>query len=126
MEKKTFKIKNYGWIDSKMGSVDLCVFEDDGATVYGASISLNLDDESDNGHWVFMETGIMGTCKHCVARNAASMVEMLAGNVLSKVTVFDEDGNDLEELDLNDIEHSHEEDFLSQFMESEEKNRTLH
>lgn len=128
MEDKELKIENYGWIKFRMGSVDISAFNDEGeGIIYGASICLNVDDGSEDGHWIFMETAIQGNCKFCVSRDAANMVSFLADDVLASVTVFDEEGNELEELDLNSMEHEDEgDDIIDEFLDSETQKPTLH
>ena len=105
MDEKVLSLSNFDWIDVRMGGIILHKFQDDNEEVaYNVTFLLNIDDKSEDGHFIHMESVITHPDKLAASHMGAQILTAFVGDdgVIANVTVFDENGEEVEEFNLND------------------------
>ena len=112
MSKKQPKtLKNFWYYEPKAVSFDLnkVYDEENEVDLYIVSVMFHLDVEEDGGNVttneaIIMQTGVYDEDKNTALKMAVEgIVGVFDCDVLSKVSVFNSDGETIEEFDMNDI-----------------------
>jgi hypothetical protein len=103
---KNFTIGDFGWMEIRMGGIILHKFQDEEneIDVYNVTFLLNIEDETEDGHFVHVETLITNPDKLAACHMGAQILTAFVGDdaVIATVNVFDENGDEVEEFNLND------------------------
>lgn len=108
MEDETVKkitVGMYDILDAQVGSIVLHMHTDpdDDEIYYHATVTLNIDDNTEDGCWLTFDTTINNPCKVCAAIEAGQLISMIAGAGLPSVLVFDENSDLVEEFDMTNL-----------------------
>lgn len=103
---KELTIADFGWMEILMGGIILHKFydEENEIDVYNVTFLLNIEDETEEGHFVHVETMISNPDKLAACHMAAQILTAFVGDngVIATVNVFDDNGEEVEEFNLND------------------------
>lgn len=107
---KSFKVDNFTTFSPQAISIDVHILRDDNSgTIYNASLMFHLKTEQDGEDYVTSEALAIQTnifledLDETIKAAARLSVEFFTDELFSKVSVFDDGGNLLEEIDLNRI-----------------------
>lgn len=121
MTDKTMILTQNHLLDVGLGGVTLHIHVDeDGEEYYHAMLTLCVEDGTDEGHWVIMDTTINHPCKVCAAQAAAMTIGTLAEGCVPTVLVFEANIGFKEEFDMTDPPEHLDENF------SPKETRVLH
>ena len=93
---ETITLNQFGWVSVKTGAIQLMMFNDE---VYNASLLIWVNDQE---FPLILETNIWYDDKECVILQAYEMIGNLTDNIYTIISVFNDNGDALEDLDLND------------------------
>lgn len=96
IEVDTITLNKFDWLTTKVGAIQLSLFDE---RVYSATLILWVNKEE---FPLFLETNICCVDEECVILQAHDMLNNLCDRVYTVISVFDENGDELEDLDLND------------------------
>lgn len=108
MEKQEVTIPNYTFFGVKSLVVELHRFEDEddpeNEYIYNVHLSYLLDDGKDDGQdkVVTTITDFWLPCPACLAQDTFDRVSMLFDHICSIVTIWDIEGKEVGEIDMND------------------------
>lgn len=104
---ETLSLSEFEWVDPNHAAVQLTQFvhdEDDIPFVYNVTLLLWLKSSKNKGDVpVMMSTNIYEECQYCAAYRGIQMALDIVGSVYTPITVFDDDGNEIDELDADEI-----------------------
>lgn len=92
----TITLNKFDWLTTKIGAIQLSLFDDE---VYSATLILWVNKEE---FPLFLETSICCVNEECAILQAYDMLNNLCDKVYTVINVFDENGDELEDMDLND------------------------
>ena len=105
MEDKILEIEQFGWINPGSGGLILTTYEDDEEDImYVVTLLVNLDDESEEGHFVHIPTQIESDVKLAACQMGINLLAMIVGEdaIINHVVVFDDNGEEVEQFDLEE------------------------
>lgn len=109
MEKED-TIPNWTYFGSRMAFIDLHRFDDtdpenDFPYIYNATVTFHLDDgEEESEKVITISTDYWLPCASCLATDIAERFSALFDNIHATVSIYDEDGKEVDTIDLNDEE----------------------
>lgn len=92
---ETITLKQYDWISVKTAAIQLTLFDDE---VYNVSLIIFVNEEFP----LILETNIYCSDEECAILQGYGMITNLADSIFDCISVFDENGDELEDLSLND------------------------
>lgn len=93
---ETISFKQFDWLTSKRGAIQLTLFNDE---VYSATLILWVNEEE---FPLILETNILCLDEECVILQAYEIIQNICDSVYTNICVFDEEGDEIEDLYLND------------------------
>ena len=92
----TISFSQFDWVETKYGAIQLTLFDEE---MYSATLILWVNKEE---FPLILETNIYCHNEECVILQAYETLQNLCNAVCTNICVFDENGDELDDLDLDD------------------------